>query len=772
MPAFSSSTAFNEANGFPREFGNWSFDQYQQALAQANNSRDLGNWATNWGLNYNLDRANNGYTSPTDLRNRGNEIMPVDPTIQARGDRLNRISDLNAGRTPASQTMGNVYDRLNGQAEDIGRTGQMTQDELDALYSRTSGRNDTANRDFENNLTDTYGTAQRNVNSEFGALRGGNSRLTDNITSATSGTMGRLRGANNANADDLFGSSQGTFRDLAANRDSTYGGVRRNLNDTVSGMEGRSGRTYGGVRNDLNSTVSGLEGGSNRTYGDLQGGSDQTYNRLTGAREGTFDTLQGGADTAYGDAISSAEALKPQGDALAARMGRQFAPAVANVKQRLRTAGVGPNDLQSISALSDIEAKRAAAMDDAQASEMGSYTDRLNSLRVGQQTNRQNLGLGNLDRNIGLGQDEQAGRERLQLGRQGAAERLGMTRYNEGRDLALGENTDSQNLATMRYGQGRDLDLSQLTDTERQDMNREQQRQDIQNRRFDNEAQLSTAELDRNTGAAERGFGRETDLATGAVDRSNRLGLEQGGEYRTNVLRNSEAQRQADQQRTAGTLSNLDTQFGRTQDWRNAGTQADLLGRNLERDDFNTNADLLREQNQNDLTNLDLRNSSYDRGRQWTADDMSTRDAAAGNVTQYGTREQARQLDLSRLGQGFGTQAQTSYNQARTNTQGDGNWGTRLIGGIASAGLNMLAPGAGTAFGGVYGSATGTGTQGTYGSGQGGGGSPYSFSWLTPQLQNTQANAAATQAGYNRGQTSTAQVAPGQWTSQYPQWAY
>ena len=73
------------------------------------------------------------------------------------------------------------------------------------------------------------------------------------------------------------------------------------------------------------------------------------------------------------------------------------------------------------------------------------------------------------------------------------------------------------------------------------------------------------------------------------------------------------------------------------------------------------------------------------------------------------------------------------------------------------------------------------GGGGQYGGGWGGGGSPYSFSW--GNVANTFRNNASTQQGYNRGQMSTAQIAPGQattrvgaappsWLQQYQQYQY
>lgn len=763
MPAFSTSDATNEARGFPREFGAWNFEQYQRFLDLMNRAQQQGDWASEWGLDYNLNRARDGYASPTDIRSRGGEIMDIDPTLARRDQRYADILGLNAGRTPSGQTMGQIYDRYNDWAGDISRTEGMTQQEIDDLYSRSAGRNEDANRDFSTSLSDTYDPLRSALSSEFGGLRSSNADLTRGLNTGISGTVGELRGANRDVTGDLGGRITAGYSGIRSENQRNADDLLSNALDTYGGLEQDRERTYGDTRASLASTIGGLRDDAGQTYGDLERGGRDTYGRLRGDRERTFGDIATGTDEAYGRALADTESLRPQGDALAARTARSWAPAIADTQARLRRAGVGPNDLQYVSAMADVDARRAAAMDDAQAEGMGEYTDRTNALRLGQANARERQGLANLDRNVGLSEAEQAMNERLGLGSYGARERLGMTGYTEGRDL----------------------DLSRLSDAERQARAREQARNDIQNRRFDRnaaatqdeldqyggvserglgrDAALAVGGLDRGTGASERGFDRDASLALGGYDRTATLGREQGNAYRDNLLDYYTRQQRADEMRSGASRDNLATSYGRTLDWRDAGNRNDLLARDMNTQDYRDSADLLREGNANDLFALDLRNQLYNAGRDWYGNDISVRDAAAGNVAGYGARQQQRNVDLARTAQGFGQGATNAYAQVPN----EGGWGWSAIGGALGAGLNLLAPGAGAVFNGAMGGARGgapaSGGYGGYGgtppfwSGGGGGGG---FSWLSPNLQRQQQQPAQQPAA------QPAQVYPWQ------QWGY
>lgn len=701
MPAFNTSAAYREAAGFPREYGAWNWQQFQDWLDNAARSGNISNALRDQVISYASSRFDSGYSSPGDIRSRGEDIMPVNDILAVRRGNLDRIGEMNAGRTTAGQTMDSVYGQLGGMADDISRTGELTQREIDDLYGRNSGRREQTDREYVDNLSDTYGSARAGVNDTFGSLRGRNEGLTGDIQNSISANFGGLR-RNNANVTrGLLDDSLSAFDDVA----------------------GRTGSTYSGLRGDLDRTVGGLEGGARDVYGNLISRQGSEYDRLSGTREGTFGDLSRSGDETYDSAIASAEGLLPTGDALAARMARQFAPVVANVKQRLRTAGVGPNDLQSVSALSDVEARRAEAMDDAQATGMGEAVDRLNRLREGRHADRVRLGLGNLDRNIDLTESQLNRNERLQETLRDTMERLGMRRFSESRDLNLGE----------------------LSDVERQTLNRELQRQGLSLGELEREISLGVGQSDRGVRAAEAGFNRESDLAQGQSDRVTGLGLQQGQDFRNNLIRSSLLGREDEMNRTAGTINNMDVGFNRTQDWRDRNINAAQLQRAMEMGDFQTASNLLREMNQEEMAGLDLRNTQYDRGEDWIGRNDAIRDSSMGNLANIYAREQGRQLDAAGMANRFGNTASQAYGQTAQQEAGRGNWGWRLIGGLGAAGLNYLLPGSGDMLNGIMGSSGLYGPQGQQGGrggpggGQGGygGGNQFSFNWLQPYLNRT-----------------------------------
>ena len=145
---------------------------------------------------------------------------------------------------------------------------------------------------------------------------------------------------------------------------------------------------------------------------------------------------------------------------------------------------------------------------------------------------------------------------------------------------------------------------------------------------------------------------------------------------------------------------------------------------------------ILREMNGANLTALDIQNMVNDRGANWVANDLARRDAGNANRASIYAREQGREMDSARTAQGFGQQAQQGYSQVAQQEAGKGGWGTRLLTGIAGAGLNMVAPGLGSVVTGALGGGGGGGAQpqagytpGSYGSPTA---SPYSIQWTTP----------------------------------------
>lgn len=714
MPAFGNSSAYNESVSAQREIGAYSFDQYVQALGRMGDSGRISNELRDQLIWYARDQIEKGFASPQDITAVAQQIMPgLEQALERRQGRLNSIADLNAARTPAAQTLAGILENNQGQAGDITRTQEGNQNDINDLASRAFGREDAATTEIQNRIGTDYGRFEDTLGSAYGGARATNDRTTgsvlnrvgnayNDIRSGNARTFGNLSDMSRGATANLLGSGEGAFRDIAATRD----------------------RTYDSTRRDLEGTVGGLEMGTGRTYGDLLGSLGSGYDTLDSATGDTFSA-----------AMQDVDNLGPASDALVARVARNFAPAIADAKANLRRAGISPNDPQYAAAMAEIGAERGRAMDDAKATATMETVDRKNALRT-QQLSQQ-------ERNI---TGRQAGAERLKTALQTAMTNLGLT----------------------RFGESRDLNLSQLSDVERQALNQELMRQNLTlgeverqiglgTRQQENDARLGENQVGRETDAVREGGDREIGLATDAANRIVDLGREGSAASRAEVVRNTGAQQGIDVGRTNASIQNNDTAYERTQDWRQNGNNAALLQRALEREDFDTAAQLLREQNGEEITALDLRQQAYERGQDWMINNYARRDAGQGNLGNVYAREGQREQQHGQQAGDFARQAQSSYGQTQQTEAGQGNWGTRLITGAAGGALNLLVPGLGSTVSQIGRDISGGSQTPQSLSNHENSGGAYDFSYVTPQYR-AQRDA---QREANRSQTLAAsQPAP------------
>lgn len=630
MPAFSPTDAYREAAGFPRQYGAWTWQQFQDALERMNRYGGEGDRLSGFLTQYMLNQLQNGYASPDQIRAMGEQIMPgLGEMLARRGSRLDDIQSGYNNRYGTGDAMSTIYDNLNGQAGDIGYTqGAVDQDIMDTFM-----RGSSADRDVSNNILGDIGRtaafSQNGINDTFGGLRSANAQLGQNLLNATNQAYGAMRG----------------------DSDQTFSGLESELGAAFSGL-GQQGRD-------------------------------------------TFGRLGQSAEDTYTQAIDEAERLRPGSDLWAARVGRNWAPVVAQTGERLRRAGAGPNSLQGISMMSDIAAQRARAMDDAVAQEQGQFADRMNSLRLGRQGSRERLGLGELSFNRDNVLDEQSGRQRLRIG--GLQNRQGLTEREQ--------------------GIGREI--------------------------------------------ANLGFNREADMAIGQNDRvlqSTRDASLRAAAERARSLMNQQG---LDANRSLQAQRNLNDAYANTTNWRNAQNNAAMARRGMELDDWNTQSDLFRERNNEDLVGMNLRNQQYQMGQDWMGRDIGMRDAAAGNLANLMNTYYGQRGAQTNAAMGFGNQAQNAYGQTAAQEAGRGGWGWGLIGGVAQGALSMI-PGVGPMLGNFAGGITNGvrvqngGVPGARGGGFNGGGSGYGqFNWQSALQgwRNNQSNqqAANRSSGYWRG---------------------
>lgn len=704
MPAFGPTDAFKEAAGFNREMGNWSFEQFKEWLDRANQSGAISQQLRDQIINYAQDQIAQGFASPDDIRQIADQIVPgVEEALQRRQGRLNQIQENFGNRVPIGDTLARLNENQQGAADDISFTGEANQNEIDSVTGRAFGREDDATNRVQGSVRDTYGRAEGGVNETFGSLRGTNSRVGGDLLRSLNSAYGGMRGDNASTTGRLQDRASRTTGDLISGSDSTFNRIGRETDST-----------FGGIKGSLGSTVGDLETGNKGTYGDLLAKLGNVYTDL---KSGTEDT--------FGSAIQDAEDLGPTGDALAARVGRSFAPSMAAAKSRLRKAGVDPNDPQYDAVMRSLEADRARAMDDSMAGSAERNVDRVNQLRIDRQNSRERLGLG-----------EQEGNERLNIALRKALDDLGWSKYTEGRDLDLSKlDATQKNLLNQQLNrQGLTLD-----DLERQ--------QGLEENRLSRDLSLTEGEQDRGRGIALDQLNREVDLATGQNDRVTNLGRESGELSRGEMLRNLGAQQEIDASRTNAAINNTNQQFDRTQQWRQQGNQIPLLQRAMENEDFQTAANILQMMNGEELTAMDVQNMKYQMGQDWVLNNYARKDAGTANLANTYAREQQQQNNAANIARGFGSDAYQNYARTYDQEAGKGGWGTRLIVGGATAGLNALVPGLGTAVGGIAGNVLGgTSAMGGGGGGSAGGGStrpvqgqygqggsnPFNFDWRMP----------------------------------------
>lgn len=190
----------------------------------------------------------------------------------------------------------------------------------------------------------------------------------------------------------------------------------------------------------------------------------------------------------------------------------------------------------------------------------------------------------------------------------------------------------------------------------------------------------------------------EIGLGTDQVDKTTNLGREQGNAYRDEVTRNTGAQTGLDLSKMDNSVKNRDTAFTRGQDYYSKKNDAALLDRNLNQQDWGTNANLARERNANDVNNLGLLDTQYQRGLQWTANDLTEKNSAWNQLGAQGNQDTANAFQAANTARGFGNDASQNYATTFAQESPNANWGGKMLAGVAGGLLNAVAPGAGGGF--------------------------------------------------------------------------
>ncbi len=172
MSAFGQTDAGKEASGFSREYGAWNYEQFKQALHRMKESGASADQLREKVLAYSEEQMQKGFPMPEEIHAMARQMVPgLDEALDRRKGRLDQIQQGLDKRVSTGETMSKVYDNVNGQAGDIGRTGEANQNEITDTAGRAFTRNDDASGEVNRNINDSSSWAQGGVNDTFGSLR-------------------------------------------------------------------------------------------------------------------------------------------------------------------------------------------------------------------------------------------------------------------------------------------------------------------------------------------------------------------------------------------------------------------------------------------------------------------------------------------------------------------------------------------------------------------------------------------------------------------------
>lgn len=704
------SNAMQEAEGFPREMGNWSFQQFKDWLAQQN--------AQGWTANELQGRvipmlqqfAENGSASPEEIRSLGDRLMPgLGQTIASRAERLRGINEqygqLPTGASVTERTGQNIQD----WATDIGRTQDLTQQEIDNLARSNMGAYEGANRDIVGSIQRTASGAQEGANTTYGGLRAGNDALYNRLGTSAENTFGGIGERQAATYGDSRGQVGSTFGGMGTRTTGTQGNLTASAEQANRDAAARGGTTFGRLNTSLENTY---DEGVNRgttTFGGLRNTSERmnqefgargeaAYNPLDTSLEETYDEFGNSINAGYGEMRGALEETRPDSKLAAARVARSFDSARANMAERLKQGGISPGSPQYISLMSDIDAAQSRAMDDKLAEGGQQFYQNTANLITGEQGARERQLTG-----------RQSGRERLTLDELGRTDQqqADLEARRAGYDLTELNRSDTE--ANNRQTSRERLSTAELARTDQQAQELEQAKRDLglwgaetlnaqDQARLANALGISQAELadyernalNRQTSRERQGeaqFGNEAALST-EQNRINQAANERADtSYQNEVRRMNEGTVGQNTQRSVDSRGNLDTGYARTVDWRNAGNQQAMLERALQREDWQTASQLAREMNQEDLTALGLDQAMIEAGAAQAARQQAGQQWGISGLAGQEAQARASQTSAANTALNFGRNAGQNYEQAYNYEAPNAGWGARVLGAVGGAAI-------------------------------------------------------------------------------------
>lgn len=199
--------------------------------------------------------------------------------------------------------------------------------------------------------------------------------------------------------------------------------------------------------------------------------------------------------------------------------------------------------------------------------------------------------------------------------------------------------------------------------------------------------------------------GSERDLTLEQGDKQQAINLEKGGLLRGNLSDQLGRNSGIVTGRATGLMGNENQSYDRGRDildLKNSNVQND---RALSLQDIDIEKMLAGMFNDANLQGIDLTNQQFDRGVAGLGRGIARKDQAAGNLGTMGTTLLNSSQNADRIAQSFADQASEGFKTSLANEAQSNGWLGKLLAGVGTAGLNLLAPNLGsTVMGGVNGS--------------------------------------------------------------------
>lgn len=219
---------------------------------------------------------------------------------------------------------------------------------------------------------------------------------------------------------------------------------------------------------------------------------------------------------------------------------------------------------------------------------------------------------------------------------------------------------------------------------------------DLENNQLGFTTAAERARLENEIGLGTREFGNEADLATGQTDRTNRIGDTATTRVNAEMLRSAGTRSAIDRDRSDRTGTNLNTSFERGQNLARDRNDLTLWGRNAGMQDVDRMNQVDAGDDEAELQAGGLEDTRFQRGLQFRGMDQAARDTAAREMGSIGRDWTNNQFRAGQMAGQWGNQATQAHQTNLAMQAPKAGWGSRLLGGIAQAGLSLI-PGGGMA---------------------------------------------------------------------------